>query len=154
MIINGQTVDNLMGAARKMSNITEYNGPPCNVNPCMNGGVCIPILNSAECRCPYNYMGQHCEKRESVCPFTAPQLNPALHLSVGWECNVCSCFPTPAHSVIRAGYPPLQHWCMIIFMYMWFCFCFIAFIQCAAVSVMLRLKGADFLIYFCRPVQN
>ena len=67
VIINGQTVDNLMGAARKMSNITEYNGPPCNVNPCMNGGVCIPILNSAECRCPYNYMGQHCEKRKLVC---------------------------------------------------------------------------------------
>ena len=66
VIINGQTVDNLMGAARKMSNITEYNGPPCNVNPCMNGGVCIPILNSAECRCPYNYMGQHCEKRKLV----------------------------------------------------------------------------------------
>ncbi|XP_076451600.1 agrin-like isoform X2 [Babylonia areolata] len=63
VIINGQTVDNLMSAARKMSNITEYSGPPCNVNPCMNGGVCIPMLNNAECRCPYNFMGQHCEKR-------------------------------------------------------------------------------------------
>ncbi|KAL8568100.1 hypothetical protein ACOMHN_000324 [Nucella lapillus] len=67
VIINGQTVDNLMGAADKLSNITEYSGPPCNVNPCMNGGVCVPMLNTAECRCPYNYMGQHCEKRECVC---------------------------------------------------------------------------------------
>ncbi|XP_070206823.1 agrin-like isoform X2 [Littorina saxatilis] len=63
VIINGHTVDNLMKATLTMGNITGYNGPPCNINPCMNGGVCIPILNSAECRCPYNYMGQHCEKR-------------------------------------------------------------------------------------------
>ncbi|XP_076472604.1 agrin-like [Babylonia areolata] len=64
VVINGQTVDNLMGAADKMSNITEYNGPPCNINPCMNGGVCVPLLNSAECRCPFHYIGQHCEKRK------------------------------------------------------------------------------------------
>ena len=63
VILNGQMIDNLMTAAKKMRNITGYSGPPCNVNPCMNGGVCIPVLNNAECRCPYNYMGQHCEKR-------------------------------------------------------------------------------------------
>ncbi|PVD37045.1 hypothetical protein C0Q70_04038 [Pomacea canaliculata] len=63
VIINGKTVDNLMASARKMSNITSYNGPPCNINPCMNNGICIPILNKAECHCPYNFMGQHCEKR-------------------------------------------------------------------------------------------
>lgn len=54
-----------MASARKMSNITSYNGPPCNINPCMNNGICIPILNKAECHCPYNFMGQHCEKRKT-----------------------------------------------------------------------------------------
>ncbi|XP_012936934.1 agrin [Aplysia californica] len=63
VIINGRTIDGLMSTAVAMRNISTYNGPPCNVNPCMNGGVCVPMLNLADCRCPANYMGERCEKR-------------------------------------------------------------------------------------------
>ncbi|GFO16216.1 agrin [Plakobranchus ocellatus] len=63
LTINGRTVDGLMSNALTMRNISTYNGPPCNVNPCMNGGVCVPMLNQAECRCPSNYMGKRCQKR-------------------------------------------------------------------------------------------
>ncbi|RUS83809.1 hypothetical protein EGW08_008421, partial [Elysia chlorotica] len=61
--INGRTIDGLMASALTMRNISTYNGPPCKVNPCMNGGVCVPALNLADCRCPSNYMGKNCEKR-------------------------------------------------------------------------------------------
>lgn len=64
LIINGRTIDGLMASALSMRNISAYNGPPCNVNPCMNGGVCIPKLNVVECRCPVDYMGDYCDKRE------------------------------------------------------------------------------------------
>ncbi|GFR62611.1 agrin [Elysia marginata] len=63
VIVNGRTIDGLMSRALTMRNISTYNGPPCKVNPCMNGGVCVPALNLADCRCPSNFMGKHCEKR-------------------------------------------------------------------------------------------
>ncbi|XP_071109974.1 agrin-like isoform X6 [Haliotis cracherodii] len=61
--INGKTIDSLMESAEEMRNIEEYAGAPCNMNPCMNGGVCIPKLNDADCRCPLEFMGERCEKR-------------------------------------------------------------------------------------------
>ncbi|KAH9495123.1 hypothetical protein Btru_018238 [Bulinus truncatus] len=63
IIINGRTIAGLVSEAVTMRNISSYNGPPCNVNPCMNGGVCVPMLNLVECRCPTNFMGERCEKR-------------------------------------------------------------------------------------------
>ncbi|KAK6177684.1 hypothetical protein SNE40_015737 [Patella caerulea] len=63
IIINGRVIDNLMESSEEMRNIEEYDGAPCNVNPCQNGGVCQPMLNNADCKCPINFMGEKCNKR-------------------------------------------------------------------------------------------
>ncbi|KAK0056845.1 agrin-like isoform X3 [Biomphalaria pfeifferi] len=62
IIINGRTIVGLLATAVTMRNISTYSGPPCNINPCMNEGVCIPMLHLAECRCTANFMGERCEK--------------------------------------------------------------------------------------------
>lgn len=61
MYINGRHIDSLIQDSEKR-NIHEFGGPPCNVNPCMNGGVCVPRLDNADCRCPKKYMGNRCER--------------------------------------------------------------------------------------------
>ncbi|KAH3750392.1 hypothetical protein DPMN_184913 [Dreissena polymorpha] len=60
--INGRLVSNPISSAHDEYHVTLYTGPPCNLNPCMNGGVCIPKLDLAECKCPTRYIGQLCEK--------------------------------------------------------------------------------------------
>ncbi|XP_061162516.1 agrin-like [Saccostrea echinata] len=60
--INGHLYDNLINSATSTVNIREYHGPPCNVNPCMNWGVCVPRLDEADCKCPTKYIGARCEK--------------------------------------------------------------------------------------------
>ena len=44
-------------------NTEIYDGLPCpsNENPCHNGGVCLPLLNSYLCKCATGYNGLHCE---------------------------------------------------------------------------------------------
>ncbi|XP_041377630.1 agrin-like isoform X2 [Gigantopelta aegis] len=63
IVVNGKIIDNLMTSAKHMRNIEEYDGPPCNMNPCLNGGICIPKLNEANCRCPGSFIGERCEKK-------------------------------------------------------------------------------------------
>ncbi|KAK3607077.1 hypothetical protein CHS0354_039132 [Potamilus streckersoni] len=55
--------DNLMTSVIETWHIEEYKGQPCNVNPCLNGGVCVPRLEYADCKCPKRYIGERCEKR-------------------------------------------------------------------------------------------
>ncbi|KAL3860973.1 hypothetical protein ACJMK2_007067, partial [Sinanodonta woodiana] len=55
--------DDLMNSVIETWHIEEYKGQPCNVNPCLNGGVCVPRLEYADCRCPKRYIGERCEKR-------------------------------------------------------------------------------------------
>ncbi|XP_051154479.1 agrin-like isoform X3 [Leptopilina boulardi] len=62
LMINGKTYQNL--AVNITQHNTEiYNGLPCpkNNNPCYNGGVCLPLLNSYLCKCANGYNGLHCE---------------------------------------------------------------------------------------------
>ncbi|XP_064610786.1 agrin-like isoform X2 [Liolophura sinensis] len=59
--INGRLIDDLPSEALTKHNVKEYEGPPCNVNPCMNGGVCVPQLSSYTCRCPIEYVGMRCQ---------------------------------------------------------------------------------------------
>ena len=68
LYINGRLIDNILEESIERINIREYNGPPCNVNPCMNGGVCVPKLNEVDCKCPLKYLGQRCEKSKSLIP--------------------------------------------------------------------------------------
>lgn len=35
---------------------------PCDVNPCLNNGVCRNKVNDYRCICPDGYSGDHCEK--------------------------------------------------------------------------------------------
>ena len=63
IVINGKVTDALMSHAKQLRNIEEYNGPPCNVNPCANRGICIPKLNEISCLCPRSFVGERCEKR-------------------------------------------------------------------------------------------
>ncbi|KAL0132239.1 hypothetical protein PUN28_000198 [Cardiocondyla obscurior] len=62
LMVNGKTYQNL--AVNITQHNTEiYDGLPCpsNENPCHNGGVCFPLLNSYLCKCASGYNGLHCE---------------------------------------------------------------------------------------------
>ncbi|XP_044018032.1 agrin-like isoform X3 [Aphidius gifuensis] len=62
LMVNGKTYQNL--AVNFTQHNTEiYDGLPCpsNENPCHNGGVCLPLLNSYLCKCASSYNGLHCE---------------------------------------------------------------------------------------------
>ncbi|XP_076388607.1 agrin isoform X4 [Megachile rotundata] len=62
LMVNGKTYQNL--AVNVTQHNTEiYDGLPCpsNQNPCHNGGVCLPLLNSYLCKCASGYNGLHCE---------------------------------------------------------------------------------------------
>ncbi|XP_043286401.1 agrin-like isoform X3 [Venturia canescens] len=62
LMVNGKTYQNL--AVNVTQHNTEiYDGLPCpsNENPCHNGGVCLPLLNSYLCKCASSYNGLHCE---------------------------------------------------------------------------------------------
>ncbi|VDI67121.1 agrin [Mytilus galloprovincialis] len=63
MYINGKLYDDLMLSAKDKINVLPYRGAPCNVNPCLNGGVCIPKMDQVECKCPAKFIGVKCEKR-------------------------------------------------------------------------------------------
>lgn len=63
--INGHLYDNLIPSASSSVNIMEDDGPPCNINPCLNWGVCVPRLDQADCKCPTKYIGTRCEKSEN-----------------------------------------------------------------------------------------
>jgi coxsackievirus/adenovirus receptor len=67
LIVNGQTWQNLAeraGSAQQRG-ISHYDGPPCPIspatNPCLNGGICQPMLAAYVCKCPVQYSGHHCE---------------------------------------------------------------------------------------------
>ncbi|XP_052821290.1 agrin-like isoform X1 [Mya arenaria] len=60
--LNNRLLDDVVSSSLEQYHVTQYTGAPCNLNPCMNGGVCIPKLDTAECRCPQRYIGQLCEK--------------------------------------------------------------------------------------------
>ncbi|XP_053595303.1 agrin-like [Microplitis demolitor] len=62
LMVNGKTYQNL--AVNFTQHNTEiYDGLPCPAdgNPCHNGGVCLPLLNSYLCKCASSYSGLHCE---------------------------------------------------------------------------------------------
>ncbi|XP_048504803.1 agrin-like isoform X3 [Athalia rosae] len=62
LMVNGRTYQNLAVNVTQ-HNAVIYDGLPCpsNENPCHNGGVCLPLLNSYLCKCVSGYNGLHCE---------------------------------------------------------------------------------------------
>ncbi|XP_020299873.1 agrin-like isoform X1 [Pseudomyrmex gracilis] len=62
LMVNGKTYQNLAVNVTQ-HNTDIYDGLPCpsNENPCHNGGVCLPLLNSYLCKCATGYNGLHCE---------------------------------------------------------------------------------------------
>ncbi|XP_033609084.1 agrin isoform X4 [Cryptotermes secundus] len=69
LIVNGHTWQNLAERAgsEHQKGISRYDGPPCatspEANPCLNGGICQPMLAMYVCKCPLKYNGKHCENR-------------------------------------------------------------------------------------------
>lgn len=47
------------------SGITKYSGFPCShvTNPCLNGAMCIPMMNEYKCVCKKGYYGKNCENK-------------------------------------------------------------------------------------------
>ncbi|XP_074654555.1 agrin-like [Tubulanus polymorphus] len=62
LLINGEYIERLMETAVSVHKITPYDGPPCDNNPCLNGGKCYAVFNRAKCDCPLQYGGRHCER--------------------------------------------------------------------------------------------
>ncbi|XP_046614325.1 agrin-like isoform X1 [Neodiprion virginianus] len=62
LMVNGRTYQNLAVNVTQ-HNAVLYDGLPCpsNENPCHNGGICLPLLNSYLCKCVTGYNGLHCE---------------------------------------------------------------------------------------------
>lgn len=65
LYINGRLFDNLISSAMSSVGVMEYDGPPCNINPCLNWGVCVPRMDQADCKCPTKFIGARCEKSKS-----------------------------------------------------------------------------------------
>ncbi|XP_036359766.1 agrin isoform X5 [Octopus sinensis] len=59
--INDKLYDNLITDAIETKGVTKYKGPPCKKNPCLNGGICVPKLHIAECRCHKQFTGHKCQ---------------------------------------------------------------------------------------------
>ena len=64
---NGRLVDNLMTSALTHHDVSQYEGPPCHDQPCLNGGVCVAELNDYKCRCARGFAGDKCEEGECLC---------------------------------------------------------------------------------------
>lgn len=60
--VNGRLIENVVDVALEKKHVTKHSGPPCHINPCINGGVCVPKLGKAECKCHKRYTGQLCDK--------------------------------------------------------------------------------------------
>lgn len=72
LVVNGNSVEDLVGAALDSRGIQRYFGPPCD-DPsypgkppvCQNGGVCHPNFRSFTCKCPRAFIGSSCQQRQS-----------------------------------------------------------------------------------------
>ena len=60
--LNNKIFDNLITDSVDSQGVSIYNGPPCKDNPCMNGGICVPKLNIAECHCHKQFTGHRCQE--------------------------------------------------------------------------------------------
>lgn len=60
--LNNKIFDNMIADSVDSQGVTRYNGPPCKDNPCMNGGICVPKLNIAECHCHKQFTGHRCQE--------------------------------------------------------------------------------------------
>ena len=65
MYENEKLIDHLLSAATSHMDVSQYVGPPCSHNPCLNEGVCVPQLNEYVCRCGRGFQGQNCEQGEA-----------------------------------------------------------------------------------------
>ena len=83
---NGETFAPFVGCLRNVKvnedfidfhNPIEQNGTeegrctlldgPCLSSPCSNGGTCIGLGDTFQCRCPQQYAGLTCEEGTGVC---------------------------------------------------------------------------------------
>ena len=65
VIINGETTANLLRKAIAAHNVKDYHGAPCQVNPCENGGTCVPNFRKAVCVCSGGFRGKYCRQRDN-----------------------------------------------------------------------------------------
>ena len=66
VIINGDTIVNLVRRAMQSYSVRDYNGAPCNSNPCDNQGRCVPFFRKPVCVCKPGFRGKHCKQKDAV----------------------------------------------------------------------------------------
>ena len=80
VIVNGEVFDKLMDDPDQQVNVAVYRGPPCGhmpvthrassreapSTPCLNAGICQPLLANFVCKCQSGFLGKRCEKREAA----------------------------------------------------------------------------------------
>ncbi|XP_022101785.1 delta-like protein B [Acanthaster planci] len=99
----------------------------CDNHPCKNGGTCIQEIfdEGYRCKCPMEYYGTNCEKRNDKC-----DTNPCLN---GGSCQVSgpsqSCVCPPDASGKMCQYRPCDTKpcgmgeCFIVYENIYFCLC-------------------------------
>jgi hypothetical protein len=94
LIVNGQTWQNLAERANSehQRRISRYDGPPCplstDANPCLNGGICQPMLALYVCKCPLKYTGNHCEN----CKYMNSLYHDSLQNSILYRVRKSFCY--------------------------------------------------------------
>ena len=61
----------------------------CSSNPCMNNGLCIPLIDAYRCVCLDDYTGVNCEKTSNEC-LSNPCLNNGTCIDAVWN-YTCQC---------------------------------------------------------------
>ncbi|GAB6019276.1 hypothetical protein CHUAL_000876 [Chamberlinius hualienensis] len=64
LVISGNVYDGIMDRATATHRISRYDGPPCpkGHETCLNGGICVALLNDFTCKCPAQFVGKRCDK--------------------------------------------------------------------------------------------
>ncbi|CAH0382273.1 unnamed protein product [Bemisia tabaci] len=78
---------------RRSNQVAKYQGPPCSVvdNPCLNGGLCLPLLSSFACKCHPPFIGATCQ-----------QQNPELEVAVSFNGETFLQYPKKSPSLNRS----------------------------------------------------
>jgi len=64
LVVNGDAWTNIASRADDAMAMGTYQGPPCQNNPCRNGGTCVAHFRRLICVCRQGWRGRHCRQRD------------------------------------------------------------------------------------------